>query len=182
MNEWMNEWDERMQNQNETNGHRRTTLLPPQPNYLSFVLMVDTVDVVDAVDTNVLEDKEQSAQLVQDVHDISYLDVEPEEVYYDKKNFITTKLGNKISKKAILFGSDKICVLGKVRRKEEEEEEELVRMCVCVCVCVCSCMCMCVCVCVPQERKGMRNPTFLSSWFVLVLCIDYHRAQDGYSR
>lgn len=38
---------------------------------------------------------------------------EGEDVFYDKKRFITTKLGNKISRKSVLCGSDKICVLGK---------------------------------------------------------------------
>lgn len=39
--------------------------------------------------------------------------VEGEDVFYEKKRFISTKLGNKISKDSVLCGSDKICVLGK---------------------------------------------------------------------
>jgi len=40
-------------------------------------------------------------------------DMEPSSVYYDKAGFVTTKYGNKISKKSVLCGSDKICVRGK---------------------------------------------------------------------
>ena len=47
--------------------------------------------------------------------------MQPTEVFYDKKEYITTRLGNKISKKSVLCGSDKICVLGKVRHVLSEE-------------------------------------------------------------
>lgn len=39
--------------------------------------------------------------------------VEPPTVYFEKSGFVVTKFGNKISKKSVLCGSDKICVRGK---------------------------------------------------------------------
>jgi len=39
--------------------------------------------------------------------------VEPSDVLYDKKDYVSTKIGNRISKKSVLCGPDKICVLGK---------------------------------------------------------------------
>mmetsp|Transcript_2454 Transcript_2454/g.3588 ORF Transcript_2454/g.3588 Transcript_2454/m.3588 type:complete len:202 (+) Transcript_2454:115-720(+) len=39
--------------------------------------------------------------------------IEPPKIYFDQKTWIQTKLGNKISKNSLLYGSNKIRVLGK---------------------------------------------------------------------
>jgi len=39
--------------------------------------------------------------------------MEPADVTYEKKDYVVTKLGNKISKKSVLCGSDRISVFGK---------------------------------------------------------------------
>eukprot|EP00455_Lapot_gusevi_P006901 TRINITY_DN12972_c0_g1_i1.p1 TRINITY_DN12972_c0_g1~~TRINITY_DN12972_c0_g1_i1.p1 ORF type:complete len:216 (-),score=30.05 TRINITY_DN12972_c0_g1_i1:220-792(-) len=39
--------------------------------------------------------------------------IEPPVIYFSKADYITTKLGNKISRNSVLCGSDKIVVLGK---------------------------------------------------------------------
>jgi len=34
--------------------------------------------------------------------------MEPSDVFYDKSQYVITKLGNKLSKESILFGSDRM--------------------------------------------------------------------------